>query len=263
MLDKIFGTPLHENADPAQRVVGVATLPRDSKAVVQLLGADPSPDVRAAAALHCNDPAALAHALRTETEKGVRGAITASLGKVAATTSDAALAQNILAASECSDDVRAQVALHAEDEERRRIALDGIADEDVLVDVALAAEHASVRSAAAERVRTIEPLRRLLKGARDKDRGVARLARERLDTINQRIVHAAAADAILEEAEALVVRPGPIVMAAVELDRRWKALALGEEADRRTRWEAIGRRMQEHFDRELEEQRAAESSRSA
>lgn len=256
MLDKIFGTPLHENVDPAQRVVGVATLPRDSKALVQLLGADPSPDVRAAAALHCNNPAALAHALRTETEQNVRGAIAASLGKVAATTPDAVLARSILSAPECSDDVRAQVALHAEEEERRRAALDGIADEDVLVNVALAAEHASVRSAAAERVRTTEPLRRLLKGARNRDRGVARLARERLDTINQRIEHAEAADAILEEAEALVTRPGPIVMAAVELDRRWKALALGEDSDRRACWEAIGQRMQERFDRELEEQRA-------
>jgi len=53
VLDKIFGTPLHENSDPAQRVIGVAALPRDSKALAQLLGADPSPDVRTAAALHC------------------------------------------------------------------------------------------------------------------------------------------------------------------------------------------------------------------
>ena len=256
MLDKIFGTPLHENSDPAQRVIGVAALPRDSKALAQLLGADPSPDVRTAAALHCNDAAALAHALRTEPEQNVRAAIATSLGKVAATTPDAGLAQTILAAPECSDEVRAQVALHAQHDERRRAAIDGIANEEVLVDVALAAEHASVRSAAAERVRATEPLRRLLKGARDKDRGVARLARERLDAYNQRIEHAGAADAILQEAEALVVRPGPIVMAAVELDRRWKALALGEDLDRRARWEEIGRRMQERFDRELEEQRA-------
>jgi hypothetical protein len=256
VLDKIFGTPLHENADPAQRVVGVAALPRDSKALVQLLGADPSPDVRTAAALRCSDPAALAQALRTETEPSVRRAIADALGKVAARTPDAELARQILAAPECSDELRAQVALHAQDEQRRRAALDDIANEDVLVDVALAAEHASVRSAAAERIRTTGPLTRLLKGARDKDRGVARLARERLDAINRRIEHADAADAILQEAEALVVRPGPIVMAAVELDRRWKALNLGEDPDRRARWEAIGRRMQERFDRELEEQRA-------
>jgi hypothetical protein len=122
--------------------------------------------------------------------------------------------------------------------------------------VALDAEHASVRIAAAERVHAAEPLRRMLKGAIDKDRGVARLARERLDAIHQRIEHASAADAILSEAEALVTQPGPIVMAAVELDRRWNALALGDDADRRARWEEIGRRMKERFDRDLEDQRA-------
>ena len=63
----------------------------------------------------------------------------------------------------------------------------------------------------------------------DKDRGVARLARERLDAINRRIENAEAADAILREAEALVSQPGPIVTAAVELDRRWKALVLGDD----------------------------------
>ncbi len=183
-------------------------------------------------------------------------AIGDALGKLLATSPDAAGVRKILGAAECSDPVRAHVALHTHDEERRRLAIDGIVDENVLVDIALAAEHASVRIAAGERVHTQEPLRRLLKGARDKDRGVARLARERLDAISLRIESAAAADAILNEAEALVTQPGPIVTAAVELDKRWKALALGDDADRRSRWEAIGRLMQQRFDRELEGQRA-------
>ncbi len=223
--------------------------------LVQLLGADPSPDVRIAAATHCSDPEALTAALKKEIEPQVRAAIAESLGKVVATTSDERIARNILAAPECIDAIRAQVALHTEDDGRRRIAIDGIGDDNVLVDIALAAEHASVRIAAAERVQAPESLHRLLRGSRDKDRGVARMARERLDAISLRNENAAAADAILQEAEALVARPGPIVMAAVELDRRWKALALGEDPDRRARWEAIGRLMQQRFDRELEEQR--------
>jgi Domain of Unknown Function (DUF349) len=255
VLDKLFGSPLHEHAEPSQRAAGLVSLPRDSKALVQLLGADPSPEVRIAAAIHCSDPVALAAALKKEIEPQVCTAIAASLGKMVATTSDESIVRNILSAPECVDAVRAQVALHTEDEERRRVAIDGIGDDDVLVDVALAAEHASVRLAAAERVHASEPLQRLLKGSRDKDRGVARMARERLDAISQRIENAAAADAILQEAEALVMRPGPIVMAAVELDRRWKALALDEDPVRRARWEAIGRLMQQRFDRELEEQR--------
>ncbi len=256
MLDKIFGSPLHEHADATQRVLGVAALPPDSKVLAQLLGSDPSTDVRRAAATHCVDPAVLAAALKAEAELSVRLAIAASLGKVLAATADTGIVRSMLAAQECPDAVRAQVALQTQDEERRREALNGIADEHALVDVALGAERASVRIAAAERVYATEPLRRLLTGARDKDRGVARLARERLDAINRRIENADAADAILSEAEALVSQPGPIVTAAVELDRRWKALVLGDDENRRARWDAVGRLMQQRFDRELDEQRA-------
>jgi hypothetical protein len=256
VLDKlIFSSRLHEHAEPAQRIEGVKSLPHDSKALVQLISADPSPDVRVAAATHCNDPAALAAALRTEAEPPVREAIALSLGKLLAATADGDLVRTQLAAPECPDAVRVQIALHTQDQERRRVAIDGIADEQMLVDVALAAEHAVVRAAAAERVHAPEPLRRLLKGARDKDRGVARLARERLDAIDQRIRKAEAADLLLADAEVLVGQPGPIVTAAVELDRRWKALALGDDEARRARWEEIGQRMQRRFDRELEAQR--------
>lgn len=256
MLEKFsFGSRLHESADPAQRVLGVTALPRDSKALAQMLGADPAPEVRAAAATHCNDPRVLAAALQAEPETAVRSAIAASLGKLLAATADEALARRMLDAPECTDAVRAQVALVTQDEARRRAAIEAIGDEEALVDIALGAERASVRAAAAERVHAAEALRRMLKGARDKDRGVARIARERLDAISERTGKAAAADALMAEAEALVAQPGPIVMAAVELDRRWKALALGYDAERHARWAEIGQRMQQRFERELEEGR--------
>jgi DNA repair protein SbcC/Rad50 len=257
VLDKLFfGSRLHEHNDPAQRVIGVGALPPDSAALVQLLRTDPSPDVRAAAASACHDAVALDAALRTESDAKVRAAIAGSLGKALATAPDEALVATVLAKPDCPDAVRAGIALHTQDEKRRRLAIDGIGDENLLVDIALAAEHAPVRLAAAERVHGEEPLRRLLNGARDKDRGVARMARERLDALQQIAQNARAADDIIGEAEALVAKPGPIVMAAVELDRRWKALALGDDAQRRARWEAIGLQMRQRFERELDEQRA-------
>ena len=257
MLDKLFfGSRLHEHADPAQRVLGVSALAPDAPALVALLGADPSAEVRAAAATRCGDATALLAALKVERDPQVRAAVSAALGGVLATTADAQLPDEVLGAQDCPDAVRAEVALHTQDEKRRQTALAGISDEDVLVRVALDAERASVRLGAAERVHGAEPLRRLLKGAMDKDRGVARLARERLDAIQRRIEHASAADALLSEAEALVAQPGTIVMAAVELDRRWSALSLGDDTERRARWEEIGRQMKERFDRELDEQRA-------
>lgn len=255
VLNKLFGSALHEHADPAQRVIGIAQLAPDSPALAQLL-ADPAPEVRAAAAARCADPDALAAALAAESDPGVRGAIEAALGKAVAALPEGAAAQALLAAADCSDAVRAAVALGAPDDERRRAAIEGIRDEGVLVDLALAAAHAPVRLAAAERVHAPEALRRLAEGAKDKDRGVARLARQRLDAIERRAQQAAAADAILAQAEALIAQPGAILTAAVELDRRWKALGMEEDADRHARWEAIGARMQQRFDREREAQRA-------
>ena len=257
MLDKLFfGSRLHEHADPAQRVLGISALAPDSPALVALLTADPSPEVRTAAAHRCRDAAPLFAALKAEGDPQVRAALSASLGGVLATTTDAEAAAAVLGAAGCPDAVRAEIALHTQDEARRAAAIAGIADEDVLVRVSLDAERASVRLAAAERVHAVEPLRRLLKGSIDKDRGVARLARERIEAIQRRMEHAVAADAILQEAEGLLAQPGTIVMAAVELDRRWSALSLDGDVDRRARWEEIGRRMKDRFDRELQEQRA-------
>ncbi|MGE5160064.1 MAG: DUF349 domain-containing protein [Betaproteobacteria bacterium] len=257
MLDKLFfGSRLHENADPAQRVLGVGALAPDSPVLVQMLAGDPSAEVRAAAARRCGDPTALLASLKAEAEPAVRAATAAALGDLLAASSDPGAVRTVLDSPECPDGVRTELALRTQDDACRRAAIGGIGDEDELVRIALEAGHASVRIAAAERVQSAEPLRRLLKGSIEKDRGVARLARERLDIIQRRIEAATAADALLAEAEALVDRPGPIVMAAVELDRRWNALALDDESERRARWAEIGRRMKERFDRDLEEQRA-------
>lgn len=229
MLDKLlFSSPLHESADPEQRARGVLGLTADSPAVAQLLASDPVPAVRAAAASRCANLTVLAGALPTETEPAVRAAIAAALGKL----------------------------LDAMPEEPRRAAIAGISDEEALVDVALNAEHAPVRAAAAERVHAVEALSRLHKGAREKDRGVARLARARLDAIHRRAENASVADAILQESEALVAQPGAIVMAAVRLQRRWEALGLRDDDERLAHWDDINRRLQQRFDRELAEQRS-------
>ena len=42
-------------------------------------------------------------------------------------------------------------------------------------------------------------------------------------------IRAAEADAILDELEALATKPGPILSAVVELNRRWEALKLADD----------------------------------
>ncbi len=229
MLNKILSrTPLHEHADPAQRVLGIADLPPESAELVQLLRADPAPEVRAAAARRCGDGAALLAGWRADAEPQVRTAIVESLGRW----------------------------LDGVDGERLRAAVEDIGEQGLLVEIALSAPHAPVRLAAAERVVDERALRRLADGAKDKDRGVARLAKQRVEAIERRVTQAEQADALLAQAEALVDQPGAVVMAAVELERRWKALGLHGDAERQARWDAAGQALQARFERERDEQRA-------
>jgi hypothetical protein len=67
--------------------------------------------------------------------------------------------------------VRAIVARRAGDPERRLQAVAAIGDEDVLVDIALTADHADTRLAAAERVSRPEHLKRLAGVAKSRTAG--------------------------------------------------------------------------------------------
>ena len=247
---------LHEHAEPAQRILGVAQLPPDSEDLAHLLSADPAPEVRVAAAQRCADVAVLAAAWETETNPAVREAISTALGSALSRTQDSDSAHAVLGADPCTDTIRSDVARHAQDPERRRFAIDTIRDEATLVTLALGAEHVETRLAAAERVRTPAGLNELAAAAKNKDRGVARLARQRIDALNDGLWQQAEADAIASQLEALAVEPGPILTGVVELDRRWQALDMTGDTARRERFGAARQTIQARFDREQEAQRA-------
>ncbi len=257
MITNLFSrAPLHEHADAAQRVAGVAALPPDSDELAQLLATDPTADVRVAAARHCSVLGALASAWQTETDAAVREAVAAALGELLAKTADSAGAQALLAADRCTDAIRIDVARRAQHAERRRAAIAGIREDAALVELALLAEHAETRLAAAERVRTPEGLRKLADAAKNKDHGVARLARQRIDAIKHRQKDEAEADAIIAQLEALATEPGPILTAVIELNRRWQALEMNGATARLERCDRARQAIQARFEREQNEQRA-------
>lgn len=257
MITRIFSrTAPHEHEDPSQRIAGVAQLPPDSPDLVRLLTDDPEPVVRAAAARRCRSLAVLVAALTTEQDPAVRAALGVALATALAETPDEAAATALLARDECTDAVRAEVARRTAHVERRRSAVAAIRDDEVLADVALTADHAETRMAAAERVSRPENLKRLASVARSKDRGVARLARQRLDADEGRRAQTSEADAILEQLEALAQRPGAILTPMLELNRRWQQLDLGDDPRRLARCEAARQVLQARFEREHEEQRA-------
>jgi Domain of Unknown Function (DUF349) len=246
----------HEHAEPAQRILGAAQLAPDSKELARLLAADPVPEVRAAAAQRCNDLTALGAAWQTETDSAVRAALASALGNALAETQDSAGARALLEADHCADAIRAAVAHRTQDTERRRIAIRGMRDESPLVELALGAGHAETRLAAAERVSTPDGLRTLADAARSRDHGVARLARQRLDALENRRGQTADADTICAQLETLASKPGPILTAVVDLDRRWQALEMSDDTARLTRHAAARQLVQARFDREHDEQRA-------
>ena len=257
MITNLFSrTAPHQHADPAQRILGVAALPSDSGELAQLLAGDPAPQVRAAAARRCSDLAALAAAWNTETDAGVRPALAAALSAALALTQDGAAAQALLAAEQCSDAIRNEVARRAQDAGRRRAAIAHMRDEAMLVELALAGEHAEMRMAAAERVLSPAGLRKLADAAKHKDHGVARLARQRIDAIRQRQQQDGEAEAVIAQLEALAAEPGPILSAVIELNRRWQALDMSGDTARLARCEAARQAIQARFEREQNEQRA-------
>jgi len=254
---KIFSrSALHEHEDPAQRVQGVAALPPDSGELTRLLAADPAPEVRSAAAQRCKELPALVDALSTESDPAVRATVAAALGNVVSDTADATAATAVLVHNACTDAVRAEVARRTSDPERRRIALSNIRDEGLLVDVAVGAELAETRQEAAGRVSTPEGLRRMAEAAKNKDRGIARIARQRIDAIEQREGKEKAADELIAQLDALAAKPGSILSAVVDIDHGWEALHLEGDEARRARWDAARAVVQARFDRERDEHRA-------
>ena len=257
MIANLFSrVPSHQHADPAQRVLGVAELPPESEDLAHLLATDPASEVRIAAALRCADPAVLAAARQSEADSAVRNAIESALGNVLAQTDDAARAQVLLEADQCADAIRAEVARRTRDAERRRVAIASMRDETALVELALSAEHAETRMAAAERVLTPAGLRKLADAAKNKDHGVAKRARQRIDALKRHQEQEAEADAVIAQLEALAVEPGPILTAVIELNRRWQVLDLAGDAVRLGRCDAARQAIQSRFEREQEEQRS-------
>ena len=257
MITKFFlRSALHEHPEPEQRVLGAAELPPDSEQLARLLSADPAPQVRLAAARRCADLPVLAAAWGKETDPAVRAALAAALGNALAETQDSAGARALLEAEHCTDAIRTDVACRTQDAERRGIAIAAIRTEDPLIELALAAGHAEARLAAAERVVSAEGLRRLAEAAKNKDHGVARLARQRIDAMKERLDQKAEADEILAQLEALATKPGPILTAVVELNRRWQALDMSGDAARLARCDAARQTVLARFEREQDEQRA-------
>lgn len=261
MITRLFSrSALHEHADPAQRVLGVVQLEPDSDELKSLLIDDPASEVRLAAAQRCGDMQTLMRALGSESDSQVRSAVSSALGGAIAETADDAAVQVLLQGDQLDDAIRGEVARRAQDPARRRLAIDAIRCDDALLEVALGAGQAETRLHAAERVQGHECLQKLAEAAKNRDHGVYRVTRQRLEAIKQRNDQDTEADLVLVQLEALSAKPGPILSEVIDLNRRWQALDMSADAQRMARCETARRLVQERLEREQEEQRARSRS---
>jgi hypothetical protein len=257
MITRIFSrSALHEHADPAQRVLGVTQLEPGSADIARLLREDPAAEVRRAAAQRCVEVEPLLAALASETDAEVRATLTVALAAAVAQLADEAEARALLEGDGVDDATRAEVARSAQDAGRRKLAVGAIRDEAALLDVALHAGQAETRALAADRLQSPALMETLAEAARTRDHGVYRSVRQRLDAIKLRADQTAEAERVLEQLEALVAKPGPILSEVVELNRRWQALDMSGDPQRQARCESARRAVQERLEREQEEQRA-------
>src|SRR5947209_3507467 len=134
-------------ADPARRISVMSRLAPDSAQVAELLAKDPVPAVRIAAANRCSNVDVLASAFTADADVDVRAALAARVATLLSESTDDSQAVGYLAASWCSDAIRAEVARRTGYAERRRAAIVSIAEEATLVELALTADIADTRLA--------------------------------------------------------------------------------------------------------------------
>ncbi len=219
--------------------------------------ADPAPEVRIAAANRCANLGALAAAWESEADPAVRAALARRWATCSPTRTDGARAAAFLDADRCTDAIRVEVARRAPDGERRRSAIAAIRDEAPLIELALTAEHAETRMAAAD--------------ARAHAGGAAQARRRGAGTrITAWPGSRGSGSMRSRERESGLPKPtpswrswrrwrpspGPILTAVIELNRRWQALDLGDDPPRLARCDAARQTLQARFDREHDEQRA-------
>ena len=256
MITRLFSRPaLHEHAEAQQRALGVAQLEPGSEELKSLLLEDPAQEVRLAAAQRCSDEALLTQALQTEVDPDVRCGIVNALTMLLANSGNPEAARAVLHDDRIDDAERARLVHELSDASLRRHAIEAIRDEVILSEIALNAGQADARLAAAERIHSAPQLQAIVEPAKQKDHGVYRLVRQRLDTLRQRTEQGAEADAIVALLEALVSKPGAILTEVVELNRRWHALDMSHDPERAARAEAARRNVQARLEREQVEQR--------
>jgi len=241
-LDRFF-KPRWQHAKPEVRKQALLTLspqnPDDMAVLLQLAEHDADADVRRSAVKRVSDLAFLRRRASEDSNAGVREVASARYRQLlAGGTDEADLNARLAELALCSDEsVLTFVARRGREPELRVAALGRIDTDAVLEDAAVNDDAARVRLVAVQRLRDPAALERVSRHARDKDKKVARLAKEALEEINRREAAVAKAReqrlALCEAMEALAAGPWRDGYRGekLRLENRWQAVTVAADED--------------------------------
>lgn len=186
MLKTLF-KPKWRHEDPEMRLEAVAELEPDDPALATLAQEDADPKVRSAAAARISNPAQLKPIFDNDSDTNVREAALARCRRLLAGQEGDASPSS----EQCREllgqldtpELWAHVALHADERELRAHAMEQIKEESVLGQIAINDSVGELRGAALDRVGDEAVLREIARASRNRDKGIARRAQQRLDEL--------------------------------------------------------------------------------
>lgn len=185
MFSKLF-KPKWQHPAADVRISAVAelsTAEAEQRGILALLaGSDPNPGVRQAAAAKVVELDTLMTVSGSDTEQAVRTVAKDRLCEVLAGNTDSGpgLAERIEALKSLHDPTTLQHIVHHGADRIRDAALDLLADESLLEDIAVNCHRAKLRAAAAERLSLPDPLERVARQSSKKDKSVYKIVRGKL-----------------------------------------------------------------------------------
>ncbi|MFO1352560.1 MAG: hypothetical protein U1F68_18550 [Gammaproteobacteria bacterium] len=230
LLDRWFKSkPKWQSPDPLVRKEAIKALNDQDGALVELARADQDPGVRRTALGRVNDLGLLLATAREDSEAGVREYAQARFRNlmVGREADSPPLATRLaMLTTPLPAGMADFLAQHGIEPELRLAALDQVHPESLLGDIACDDPSAQVRLAALVRIHSIDILERVAKHARNRDKRVSRLARERFAARSAELHQAARSREICAELETLPWEGETGASAArfAKLEEEWRHL---------------------------------------
>lgn len=252
MFRQIFGSKL-QSPDPELRLQAIDEIGAADPRLQELALGDEDGTVRKAALRKLEALEALSQAAQSDADAEARECARQRLVEVIATpaASDEVRAEREACLSRFAGDqsVVEGVLTQASDSALRSAALGLVSNQALLAKVAASDPAGQLRSAALERVEEESLLEEIARSARNRDKGVARLARERADGARIARERAEEADRLCSEIDRLAESALDAIDTAayVKLDQEWEQWAGGDAddfAEARSRYAVARERIQ-------------------